>query len=84
MVEDKMKRRKLGIQIREPRFFPKTEVIDTIINIPLHPKTGELMWKKAEVEECKVVRKGQHMFYQVLLQKNEGHGDQLYRRIVIA
>jgi len=79
-----MKRRRLGIQIQEPRIFPKTEVMDTIINVPLHPKSGQPMWKKAEVEEHRRIRKGQHMFYQVLLRAKKGRGDQFYRRIVIA
>ncbi len=79
----KRTRKKLGIQIKGPRYFPETEVMDTIVNVPLHPKTGQPIWKNAEVEERKKVNKGWHMFWQVLLRRQRGRGDQFYRRIII-
>jgi len=79
-----MKRKRFGIQIKEGRVFPKKEIMDTIINVQLHPKTGDPMWRKREVEQREKVAKGQHMFYQSLLRRQRGRGEQLYRRIVIA
>jgi len=80
----KRRRRKLGIQIKGPRYFPETEVMDTIVNVPLHPKTGQPMWNRAEVECREKVSKGWHMVWQALLRRERGRGDQFYRRIVIA
>lgn len=78
------KRIKFGVIGKERRFLTKTKVMDTIVNTPLNPKTGRLMFDRAEIEERKKVYKGYHMIWTVLLRRSRGRGDELYMRLVIA
>ena len=54
--------------------------MDTIVNMPLHPKTGLPMLHKTEVEERKKVHFGWHMQWRALLLDDRGR---LYLRMII-
>lgn len=60
--------------------IPEIMILDTIVNTPLDLKTGEPIERRATVEERKLVRKGQHMYWRALLQDNRGR---LYLREVL-
>ena len=82
MREQKFKPKKLGVIRKSQRYVP-TDIpnFPTIVNVPLHPKTGQPIIKKLDVQERKKVRKGMHTHWLVLL---VGERDEIIKRVVLA
>jgi len=54
------------------RFFLKGEkLMPTIMETPVDPKTGNLIWKRTKVLENGKVAKGQHTLFSVFIKKTE-------------
>lgn len=65
--------KKLGVIRKSQQYIPE-DIPDfpTIVNVPLHPETGQPIMKKVDVQERKKVRKGFHTHWLVLLMSDRG------------
>lgn len=78
----KKQKQKIKKRVQHRRIFiPKTKVMITMCNTPLHPETGLPMRHKAKVKYREKVRAGWHIYWRVLLYDDR---DRLYFREVIA
>lgn len=74
--------KKLGVIRKSQRYIPKNmSDFPTIVNVPLHPETGQPIMKKMDVQERKKVRKGMHTHWLVLL---IGDREEIIKREVLA
>lgn len=82
MREERFKPKKLGVIRKSQRYVPEDMPdFPTIINVPLHPKSGQPIIKKLDVQERKKVFKGMHTHWLVLLM---GDRDEIIMRKVLA
>lgn len=75
-----MREKKKKHLIKENFFLKKDKLMPTIVNVPLDPKTGRPLFRREEVEERKIIRKGQHTQFRALLKDDK---DRYYVRLTV-
>jgi hypothetical protein len=61
-------------------FIDRTVMMNDIMNVPLHPKTGKPQFDKADVQHRGKIFKGWHSLFRVFLEGDRG----FYVRIVLS
>lgn len=66
--DQRLKPKKLGVIRKSQRYIPEDMPdFPTIVNVTLHPKSGQPIMKTMDVQERKKVHKGMHTHWLVLL-----------------